>query len=72
MKICGVILAAGLSRRFHSNRPKQYLKINGKELIYYSVNSMKQSHCFDHIIAVIDEEEYNSGYIANKYCIECI
>ncbi|NLZ25801.1 MAG: NTP transferase domain-containing protein [Clostridiales bacterium] len=33
----GVILAAGKSERFNSLMPKQYLKLNGKEVIYYSI-----------------------------------
>jgi len=68
----GVILAAGVSERFQSVVHKQYLKLNGKEVIYYSVNGMKESLCFDKIIAVVDEDEFNSQYIANKYNITCI
>ncbi|MDE5601534.1 MAG: SDR family oxidoreductase [Clostridia bacterium] len=68
----GVILAAGVSERFQSVVHKQYLKLNGKEVIYYSVNGMKESACFDKIIAVVDEDEFNSKYIANKYNITCV
>ncbi len=68
----GVILAAGLSARFQSKVHKQYLKLNGKEVIYYSINGMKESGCFDEIVAVVDEDEFVSGYIANKYNVICI
>lgn len=68
----GVILAAGLSERFKSKVHKQYLKLNGKEVIYYSIIGMKESGCFDKIIAVVDEDEYESGYIANKYSVVCV
>lgn len=68
----GVILAAGVSERFKSKVHKQYLKLNGKEVIYYSVNGMNESGCFDQIIAVVDEDEYESRYIAEKYNITCV
>lgn len=68
----GVILAAGVSERFQSKVHKQYLKLNGKEVIFYTINGMKESGCFDEIIAVVDEDEYNSGYISNKYNIVCV
>lgn len=68
----GVILAAGASERFRSTVHKQYLKLNGKEVIYYSINGMSEAKCFDKIIAVVDANEYESGYIANKYGITCI
>ena len=68
----GVILAGGKGLRFNSKMHKQYLKINGKEMIYYSIFEMRLSKVFDDIVAVVDEEEYNAGYIADKYEIVCI
>ncbi len=68
----GVILAAGTSERFKSVVHKQYLKLNGKEVIYYSITEMRSANCFDEVIAVVDTEEYISGYIADKYKITCI
>lgn len=68
----GVILAGGKGLRFNSKMHKQYLKINGKEMIYYSIFEMRLSKVFDDIVVVVDEEEYNVGYIADKYEIVCI
>ncbi len=68
----GVILAAGVSERFQSKVHKQYLKLNGKEVVFYSINGMKESGCFDKIIAVVDEDEYKSAYISNKYDVTCV
>ena len=68
----GVILAAGASERFQSSIHKQYLKLNGKEVIYYSINSMRTSQCFEKIIAVVDKDECKRGYVAEKFKIECI
>lgn len=68
----GIILAAGSSERFKSAVHKQYLKLNGKEVIYYSINAMRSSECFQEIIAIVDSEEYESRYISEKYNIKCL
>lgn len=68
----GVILAAGIGSRFNSSVHKQYLKLNGKEVVYYSIMQMREAHLIDKIILVVDKEEYESGYIAKKYNVECI
>ena len=68
----GIILAAGLSERFKSTVHKQYLKLNGKEVIFYSIDAMKKAECFDKVIVVVDQDEYLEGYIGNKYSVECI
>ena len=62
----GIILAAGLSERFKSTVHKQYLKLNGKEVIFYSIDAMKKAECFDKVIVVVDQDEYLEGYIGNK------
>ena len=68
----GIILAAGLSERFKSTVHKQYLKLNGKEVIFYSIDAMKKAECFDKVIVVVDPDEFAEGYIGNKYNVECI
>lgn len=68
----GIILAAGASSRFKSATHKQYLKLNGKEVIYYSISAMREANVFDEIIAVVDEDEYKEQYIERKYYIKCI
>lgn len=68
----GVILAAGISQRFNSTVHKQYLKLNGKEVIYYSLSEMRDAGCFDEVVVVVDSDEFRAGYIAKKYKITCI
>lgn len=68
----GIILAAGSSKRFKSQIHKQYLKLNGKEVIYYTISEMRAAECFDKIIAVVDQEEYVDGHIAEKYDLICV
>lgn len=68
----GVILAAGSGKRFKSLVHKQYLKINGKEMVFYPIDQMRKSNHIEEIILVVDEEEFNSDYIANKYGVTVI
>lgn len=68
----GIILAAGSSERFKSTIHKQYLKLNGKEVIYYTIAAMRTAACFDEIYAVVDPEEFENKYISSKYDIKCI
>ena len=68
----GVILAAGDSKRFGGYMHKQYLKLNGVEVVGYSIRAMKACDDIDEILLVVDEEEFASQYIANKYQVKCI
>ncbi|MDE6475092.1 MAG: SDR family oxidoreductase [Clostridia bacterium] len=68
----GVILAAGDSKRFGGYMHKQYLKLNGVEVVGYSIKAMKVCEEIDEIILVVDNEEFDSQYISNKYQVKCI
>ena len=35
----GIILAGGIGSRFGSSVPKQYMKLNGREIISYSIDA---------------------------------
>lgn len=62
-KIYAIIAAAGLSQRFNSDYPKQFLPINGSSLIRESVNLFLSNDNVDGIICVIPDgyyEEYLS------------
>lgn len=65
-------MAAGDSKRFGGYMLKQYLKINGMEMVAYSIRAMRAAKSIDKIILVEDEEEFKSQYIAKKYNVECI
>ena len=67
MKNCGIILAGGIGQRFGSNIPKQYTLINGKEVISYSINALKNAECIDSFVVVLDKNEYERGVIKEKY-----
>ncbi len=68
----GVILAGGIGKRFGSLVYKQYLKLNGKEVLSYAIKRMSLCENIDKIILVVDDVEYESHYIENKYQVECV
>ena len=54
MRICAVIPAGGKGTRSGFNFPKQYLKINGKELIAYTLEVFQKNRSVDEIIISAD------------------
>lgn len=68
----GIILAAGKSSRFGGSMYKQYLKLNGKEVVSYSLQAMRGCPSINKIILVVNEEEYLDRYIEKKYNVECV
>ena len=67
-----VVLAGGLGQRFGSIVHKQYLKLNGKEVVAYSLERLKACKNINQVLLVVDEIEYKSNYIAQKYNVECV
>lgn len=61
----GIVLAGGVGRRFGSDVPKQYQVINGKEVISYSINALKDSGVIDAVI-VTAQRSFLEG-LAEKY-----
>ncbi len=68
----GIILAAGDSKRFGGYMNKQYLKLNGVEVIGYGIKAMKACKNLDEVLIVVDKDEFDSKYISNKYGVKCI
>lgn len=71
-KAIGIILAGGIGSRFKGDKPKQYYLINGKEMIWYSIEAFKNAELIDDFIVVLDEAEYKSGRIQNQYGVKTI
>ena len=67
-KITAIVLAAGKGNRMHSEVPKQFLELDGKPVLYYSLNAFEQSNV-DSIILVTgkDDIEYCKEQIIEKY-----
>ena len=51
-----IIVAGGSGSRFKNNTPKQFLKINEKEILSYSVNTFLIHNLIDDIIIVVHKD----------------
>lgn len=60
-----VILAAGIGSRVGSKIPKQFIKINGKEILSYSVNTFLDHPQIDEVVIVVQPDW--EGVVSKKY-----
>lgn len=67
-----IVLAAGKGSRFSNNTVKQYIKINGKPLIQYSIDACVSSKLISNIVLVSDQENYPTHYIKSSKPLRCI
>lgn len=67
-KVSAIILSAGKGRRMKTNVSKQYIEVDGKPLIYYTLQAFENSNV-DEIILVASQEDikYVSIDIVKKY-----
>ena len=72
-KVNAIILSAGKGKRMNSDVSKQYLEINDKPIIYYTLKSFEKSNV-DEIIIVVGkgDVEYVKKEIVDKYNISKI
>ena len=70
-KCTAIVLAAGQGKRMGTKVQKQYLEIQGKPVLYYSLYAFEQSSIIDDIIFVVGENqaEYCQREIVSKYGI---
>lgn len=70
-KCTAIVLAAGQGKRMGSKVQKQYLEIEGKPILYYSLHTFEHSELIDEIILVVGENqsEYCKDEIVLKYGI---
>ena len=54
-----IILAAGNSKRFNGESPKQYMKINGQTILDFSISALNSCELIDEIIVVVASEYIN-------------
>lgn len=68
MKTTAIVLAAGQGKRMGSDVAKQFLLLNGRPVLYYSLNNFENS-IVDEIILVTGEgmQEYCEKEIVKKY-----
>lgn len=67
-KFAAIVLSAGTGSRMKSDIPKQYMDLNGKPVIYYSLKAFEDSDV-DSIVLVTgrDDIEYCRKEIVEKY-----
>ena len=67
-KITAIVLAAGQGKRMNSEIAKQYLMLNDKPILYYSLKTFEES-LVDDIILVVgsDDIDYVRKEIVEKY-----
>ena len=56
MSYCFIILAAGKSKRFNSEKPKQFHLYKGKPLLMHSIDKVKKYKKFSKILLVINKK----------------
>ena len=68
-KRTAIVLSAGSGKRMNTDTKKQYLLINNKPIIYYSLNTFQQSSIIDEIILVAsaDDLAFVKEEIVDKY-----
>lgn len=67
-KTAAIILAAGQGKRMQCDIQKQYLPLNGKPMIYYSLKAFQES-CIHEMVLVVGagEVEYVQNEIVNRW-----
>lgn len=68
MKVFGVIVAGGLGVRMGGSIPKQYMDVNGKPLLYYTLKAFEESDVTDVSVVVAgDYLQYVLTEIIDKF-----
>lgn len=63
-----VVLAAGKGKRMKTDRPKQYLLLDGKPILYYSLKTIEESFIdWMILVAGADDVEFCKKEIVEKY-----
>ena len=61
MKKFAVIVAGGTGTRMNNTTPKQFLLLNGKPVLYYTIHTFLQAYADMQIILVLPEEHVAAG-----------
>lgn len=61
LKKYAVIVAGGSGSRMRSELPKQFLMLNGKPVLYYTIKAFLDAYSGVHIILVLPEEHIEAG-----------
>ena len=63
--VSAIVLAGGRGKRMGSVQSKQYINLNGKPILYYTLKQFIKNKFIDKIVLVVPEDE--SDYCKKKY-----
>jgi 2-C-methyl-D-erythritol 4-phosphate cytidylyltransferase len=58
MSVCAVVPAGGGGTRMGGTVPKQFLELNGKPILYYTLKTLQDCGIISELILVVPEKEY--------------
>ena len=61
MSVCAVVPAGGLGTRMGGTVPKQFLNLNGKPILYYTLKALQESGLISELILVVPKKEYGNA-----------
>ena len=61
MSVCAVVPAGGVGTRMGGNVPKQFLELNGKPILYYTLKTLQDCGIISELILVVPEKEYDNA-----------
>ena len=65
-KCTAIVLAAGQGKRMGTKVQKQFLEINEKPILYYSLKAFQDSSIIDEIVLVTISDSQSSAVILKK------
>lgn len=67
--VSAIVLAGGRGKRMGAVQSKQYIDLNGKPILYYTLKQFIANKLIDYIILVVPEDEigYCKNKVLNKY-----
>lgn len=70
IKCTAIVLAAGQGKRMGTKVQKQYLELEGKPVLYYSLRTFEDCKLIDEIVLVVgaNQKEYCEKEIVSKFC----
>ncbi len=69
MKNIAIIVCSGVGKRMNSNIPKQFIEVNNKPIICYTIDKFEKCSEINEIIIVTNKDyiDYFNNFIINKY-----
>jgi 2-C-methyl-D-erythritol 4-phosphate cytidylyltransferase len=60
MSVCAVVPAGGTGTRMGGTVPKQFLELDGKPILYYTLKTLQDCGIISELILVVPEKEYDN------------